>query len=186
MSAKNRQRNFLSTIADYQEPIGSSDYRFTSITFLPHLECLSTLARSVETFLPQTNPYIWKVMQQCRRSYLKLGLPMHLHQFAGLTVSNPGIFWKQAGKSKMHKPCLIGNAQMLILYLSLIDDIIYSLSQQSYLSIFFSLQCPFSFWKSFLLSLLSLFGFSTLKSLNFILLWRQFFIHSTQMITHHW
>lgn len=137
MSAKNRQRNFLSTIADYQEPIGSSDYRFTSITFLPHLECLSTLARSVETFLPQTNPYIWKVMQQCRRSYLKLGLPMHLHQFAGLTVSNPGIFWKQAGKSKMHKPCLIGNAQMLILYLSLIDDIIYSLSQQLYLSIFF-------------------------------------------------
>lgn len=110
-------------------------------------------------------------MQQCRRSYFKLGLPMHLHQFAGLTVSNPAFYEsKPVIKSKMHKPCLIGNAQMLVVYLSLIDDIIYSLSQQSYLSIFFSLQCPFSFLKSFLLSLLSLLGFSTLKSLNFILL----------------
>lgn len=169
LSAKNRQRNFLSTIADYQEPIGSCDYRFTSITFLPHLECLSTSARSVETFLPHTNPYIWKVMQQCRRSYFKLGLPMHLHQFA-LSATPAFYESKPVIKSEMHKPCLIGNAQMLVVYLSLIDDIIYSLSQQSYLSIFFSLQCPFSFLKSFLLSLLSLLGFSTLKSLNFILL----------------
>lgn len=63
---------------------------------------------------------------------------MHLHQFAGLTVSNPAFYEsKPVIKSKMHKPCLIGNAQMLVVYLSLIDDIIYSLSQQSYLSIFF-------------------------------------------------
>lgn len=64
----------------------------------------------------------------------------------GLNFQQPNILWKQAViKSKMHKPSLIGNAQMLVVYLSLIDDIIYSLSQQSYLSIFFFTMSIFLF-----------------------------------------